>query len=197
MNDKDNHPPEGSPIDRGEPSGHPAMTEDAPSENGPNTEDNNPLTEVITFDVWAHQAGLNRKTTSYLRQQDLASFNTLQLLSDTDVKDLDVTLGQKKVLLSALRQLYPATGAAPQAAIRINTSSVPSHQRKPEVTIGCGPTSKMAAPVVATSSQQQHQQAQALGAQFIDISMVRRQAAQLNDAGKHLNHILATMYIKN
>lgn len=155
-------------------------------------------TEGISFDEWAHQAGLTRKSTSYLRQQDLASFNTLRLLSDEDIKELDITFGQKKLLLATLRQIFPhpvpgmsvkpiivsaaATGQPPP------DSSPNARQRAHSDDIQCGPAPKinMAAPTVTTNPT-----ATGLSLSGVDISVVRRQAAQLEDAGKHLNTLLS------
>ena len=62
-------------------------------------EDN--ISDDFPFDEWARKVGLNRKTTAILRDHDLVSKVSLSLIAEVDVVDIGLTLGQRKVLVSA------------------------------------------------------------------------------------------------
>ena len=158
-----------------------------------------PQTQVnlFNFDDWSRGAGLARKTTLLLRQQDLTTLQTLQLVSDSDFKELGITLGQRKLLVSQLQKLCASHGT-PTASQ--TPASIPSHpatdsgqdnsrygqqmahgpnQQEPailSVPIIQPGIANMAAPRSCTDA---------------DIASIRRQALLLNDAGKHLDTLLS------
>jgi len=65
-------------------------------------EDN--ISDDFPFDEWARKVGLNRKTTAILRDNDLVSKVALSLIAEVDVVDIGLTLGQRKVLVSAIQE---------------------------------------------------------------------------------------------
>ena len=64
-------------------------------------------TELVQFDFdeWAHNAGLSRKATAVLRQEDITTRRTLVLLKPCDVRSLNLQLGQTKLLEAAVNEL--------------------------------------------------------------------------------------------
>ena len=72
------------------------------NQNEPNVE---PELLQFDFDEWAHNAGLSRKATAVLRQEDLTTRRTLVLLKLCDVRSLNLQLGQTKLLEAAVNEL--------------------------------------------------------------------------------------------
>ena len=61
--------------------------------------------ETFVFDDWVKAAGLSRKATNTLRQEDLTTERTLKLLERADVRSLNLQLGQAKLLEAAIHSL--------------------------------------------------------------------------------------------
>jgi hypothetical protein len=61
-------------------------------------------TDDFPFDEWTRKVGLNRKTTAILRDNDLVSKVALSLITEVDVVGIGLTLGQRKVLISAIQE---------------------------------------------------------------------------------------------
>ena len=73
------------------------------------------------FKTWCSDHGLKQKTIDKLWKSDLDSQETLKLVHTDDIATLDLTLGQKKLLLHALAELNSAE-KIPKAAARQNQS---------------------------------------------------------------------------
>lgn len=115
------------------------------------------------FEAWASDAGLNRKTTTALRKEDLVQKKVLSLLCEDDVRRLkDVSVGQGRLLQEAVRCLAAGPGLAQQ---EINMP---------------GPSTAQ-----DTSSTQHTRQASNM-----TIRDIRQQATALGDAGKELDNWL-------
>ena len=80
------------------------MSETANSRDNQDTQQNAQNTD-FNFDEWIDQIGLNRKTTAILRSNDCATKQALNLLTMSDVKELGLTVGQRNVLMAAVKQL--------------------------------------------------------------------------------------------
>ena len=61
--------------------------------------------ETFVLDEWVKAAGLSRKATNTLRQEDLTTERTLKLLERADVRSLNLQLGQAKLLEAAIHSL--------------------------------------------------------------------------------------------
>ena len=61
------------------------------------------------FDEWTRKIGLNRKTSAKLRENDLISRRALSLLTEEDAKELEISLGQRKELLFAIKEFNKTT----------------------------------------------------------------------------------------
>ena len=74
-----------------------------------------PKDPEFDFDQWALDLGLNRKTTGILRQQELCTRQVLVMLTESDLRELGLVLGQRKLLQSAI-QAFRSTDQHQQAA---------------------------------------------------------------------------------
>ena len=61
--------------------------------------------DKLDFTLWTKNSGINRKTAALLRKEDLVTIEALVLLDDSDLKDLEMTIGQRKLFQSALYTL--------------------------------------------------------------------------------------------
>ena len=64
--------------------------------------------------VWAQTCGINRKTTGVLRKEDIVSKDTLILLTEKDLMELGLSLGQRKLVAAALGRLKASVGEEPK-----------------------------------------------------------------------------------
>ena len=58
------------------------------------------------FEDWAKEVNLNRKTTQVLRSQDCICKESLKLLTEEDIGGLGLTLGQRKLLVAAIKRFH-------------------------------------------------------------------------------------------
>ena len=68
------------------------------------------------FEVWLKNNELNEATRSVLKEQDLVVFTALSSLTESDLADLKITVGQRALLRAATKQLHPPTSAVPGQA---------------------------------------------------------------------------------
>ena len=61
--------------------------------------------EKFDFTLWTKNSGINRKTAALLRKEDPVTIEALVLLDDSDFKDLEMTIGQRKLFQTALYTL--------------------------------------------------------------------------------------------
>ena len=72
------------------------------------------------FKSWAEESQLTEKTVQILMEQDLIVVEALSMLEETDIKELNLTVGQQKLLAKGIRRA------------RSSQPSVPKPQGKPE-----------------------------------------------------------------
>ena len=81
--------------------------------------------EKFDFTLWTKNSGINRKTAALLRKEDLVTIEALVLLDDSDLKDLEMTIGQRKLFQSALYTLKGISceekSAADKHKLRVST----------------------------------------------------------------------------
>ena len=75
------------------------------------TEDNE---QGFDMTVWAQTCGINRKTTGVLRKEDIVSKDTLILLTEKDLMELGLSLGQRKLVAAAIGRLKASVGEEPK-----------------------------------------------------------------------------------
>ena len=78
--------------------------------------------ETFVFDEWVKAAGLSRKATNIVRQEDLTAGRTLELLERADVRSINLELGQAKLLEAAIHSLTSEVKDA-HAVLRPSTSA--------------------------------------------------------------------------
>jgi hypothetical protein len=72
------------------------------------------MAENFTFETWAEENYLKRKTCTLLREQDLDTLPALQLAQPGDIVSLELTAGQKRLVLAAIAKLtVPLPGIEP------------------------------------------------------------------------------------
>lgn len=155
--------------------------EDQHNGAGPNEAAEDP---DFDFEAWAKEAGLLRKTTAKLRQEDLCTKRTLALLVNSDIRELSLAIGQRKLLEAAVQKLTPATSGQPtqEPSGRSTSEAGTSAQTEP----------------AATETPELEANAHAKGAdggdtQRLTIGQLRRlmqNDSQLEGAGKTLDAIL-------
>lgn len=64
-----------------------------------------PTEEMFVFEKWAKTTGLTKTTVNMLKEQDLATKQSLTLLEVEDVKSLSLSLGQEKVLSASISNI--------------------------------------------------------------------------------------------
>lgn len=63
------------------------------------------VSDIFNFEEWTEAVGLNRKSVGKLRANDCITRETLVLLSVEDIRELELTVGQRNVLIAAITQL--------------------------------------------------------------------------------------------
>ncbi|KAH3737460.1 hypothetical protein DPMN_044053 [Dreissena polymorpha] len=53
----------------------------------------------FNFDSWCSELQLSRKVTQILRQEDIVTWNVIRLLTESDLKQIGMTLGAIKVIM--------------------------------------------------------------------------------------------------
>lgn len=81
------------------------MGEPTEDQNNPATSNDETGDPDFDFETWAIEAGLVRKTTAKLRQEDLCAERTLALLDSSDIRKLSLAIGQRKLLEAAIQRL--------------------------------------------------------------------------------------------
>lgn len=161
---------------------------------GENTEDiDNPENEAETpefdFNEWATEIGLNRKTTAKLKQEDLCTERTLALLVSTDIRELGLAIGQRKLLETAIQQFTAQRGPQTIQPLGASASATVSGTTSQ---LNADPTSNTAHSATAAPSVS-HTDAR------MTIGDVRRQVhngQQLMGAGKTLDMMLGSAPIE-
>ena len=66
--------------------------------------------QCLSFDfkTWTTESLLTKKTVHSLLEQDLNVMEALLMLTDEDVKELNVTLGQQRLLMAGINKVIPA-----------------------------------------------------------------------------------------
>ena len=122
--------------------------------------------EIFEISEWAIENGINRKTVSVLRKEELTSKDSLILLNETDIVELGLTMGQRKLLFAAISKLKQGLNNKSQESVNHNSASVSG-----------------------TQNQRSEGQAERTLEEFT-IDDVRRQASQLETTGKTLDALL-------
>ena len=117
--------------------------------------------EIFEISEWAIENGINRKTVSVLRKEELTSKDSLILLNETDIVELGLTMGQRKLLFAAISK--QGLNNKSQESVNHNSASVSG-----------------------TQNQRSEGQAERTLEEFT-IDDVRRQASQLETTGKTLD----------
>lgn len=130
--------------------------------------------EAFDFNVWAKNNGINRKTTAMLRKEDLATVEALVLLEPSDFKELDLTIGQRKLLQSAIGTL-----TAPERhkqSVKISDSGINRSDVNNIIV-----EKALSNPGTASGETEN-----------LTIADIRRQASLLETSGKKLDSSLST-----
>ena len=130
--------------------------------------------ETLNFDQWSVEMGLTRKTTALLRKEDLGLLGTLCLLDNSDLLSLDLSVGQRKVLAAAISKIK----AEKQKNIDISPHVCES---APPATV----TQSVPKPTHDEIRSSSHDP------KNVDISVIRRQAGQLDASGKTFDDLLS------
>ena len=118
--------------------------------------------EIFEISEWAIENGINRKTVSVLRKEELTSKDSLILLNEAVIVELGLTMGQRKLLFAAISKLKQGLNNKSQESVNHNSG---------------------------TQNQRSEGQAERTLEEFI-IDDVRRQASQLETTGKTLDALL-------
>ena len=130
--------------------------------------------ETLNFDQWSVEMGLTRKTTALLRKEDLGSLDTLCLLDNSDLLSLDLSVGQRKVLAAAISKIKAEKQKNVDISPRVCEPAPPATvtQSVPKLTHD----------EIRSSSNDPKN---------VDISVIRRQAGQLDASGKAFDDLLS------
>jgi hypothetical protein len=125
------------------------------------------LESEFNFDDWVKEVGLTRKTIGLLRSEDLNTKLALTLLSSEDLSMFPVTLGQRKLLWRGLGLL--------QSTAEISAAQIMA-------------TVSAEAPTLA--GQNESTDNEGLAGNSLTIQDIRKQASELDAAGKSLDELL-------
>ena len=67
-------------------------------------DDNGNVPLKFDFKAWAEESRLTEKTVHILLEQDLNVIDALLVLNESDIKELDLTVGQQKLLSSGINR---------------------------------------------------------------------------------------------
>ena len=126
--------------------------------------------EVFNFDSWSQECGLSRKTTQLLYKEDLTTKNALLLLGKVDIDGLSLTLGQRKVMQAAIKDLQ---------MVKSKTLT-----QKEDVSPSSDQTILGAANVTNGTVNPDHQE------QTFDLPCLRTQNIDLLTPGKNFNELI-------
>ena len=73
----------------------------------------------FNFETWTKDNSLTRKTAGILRKEELVTQETLLLLEEKDLCELEIPMGQRKLLINAVARLG---GAIPKQKVQERTS---------------------------------------------------------------------------
>lgn len=76
------------------------------------------------FKSWGKSSGPKKETTDLLVAQDLDAKEALALVSESDVEKLELTLGQRKLLVKAIGKLQKDSKSGPAAAALLQSEPV-------------------------------------------------------------------------
>ncbi len=106
-------------------------------------------TPEFNFEEWSNGIGLTKKTTAALNKEDVTSHETLCQMNDDDVICLGLTLGQRKLLCSAIAKLR---GDAGHDGAPLQTATAPDEEALPvEKTVTATPAARENAVPAATA----------------------------------------------
>ena len=63
------------------------------------------LVDFSTFSTWVESCRLNEKTVLKLEEENLDDFKTLKLVAESELKRLNLTIGQHAMLKKAVKRL--------------------------------------------------------------------------------------------
>ena len=72
------------------------------------------MADEFNFDIWSQTSHLNRKTCTILHAQDLDNLASLSLAQPVDIVSLDLTAGQKRLVLAAIEAIQHVNDATPE-----------------------------------------------------------------------------------
>jgi len=102
-----------------------------------------PSSEGFNFEVWAKNSGLSRKTERVLRSEEMTSDRALRLLEASDIRTLDLSLGQRKLLEVGVAELRCE-----------NTRTIqPSHQEPADASVATADNALSSEPRGSPSEQ--------------------------------------------
>ncbi|KAH3752693.1 hypothetical protein DPMN_187318 [Dreissena polymorpha] len=71
----------------------------------------NETEKPFNFDSWCSELELSRKVTQILRKEDIVTWDAIQLLTESDLKQIGVTLGAIKVIMVNIKTNQDITSA--------------------------------------------------------------------------------------
>ena len=96
-----------------------------------------PMAEVdlFVFEEWARASGLTETTQDILKTQEVNTRQTLGLLLAVDIKSLGLTLGQQKLLQTAVTKILQPPGDDTLPVEQAQQQADPPHPATPAITI--------------------------------------------------------------
>ena len=146
--------------------------------------------EKFDFTLWTKNSGINRKTAALLRKEDLVTIEALVLLDDSDLKDLEMTIGQRKLFQSALYTLKGINceekSAADKHKLRVSTVKSTNDHLNSSVFV-----EKKANPADTCQNQDPPSIPRTQEPAGPTIADFRKQASQLQSSGKMFDSYLS------